>query len=61
MKKPLTIRLDEDVRQAADRLAKIEGRSLSGLIQKMLRDEAIRRGAFVATPLRAVAKAKNNT
>lgn len=53
-KKALTIRLDDDVRQAANRLAKIEGRSLSSLIQKMLRDEAVKRGTFVPQPLRAV-------
>ena len=51
-----TIRLDEDVRIAAERLCKAEGRSLAGLINKMLRDEAVSRGMFVPQPLRAVKK-----
>ena len=46
VKTPLVIRLDDDIRAALERLAQRDTRSLSGMVQKLIRDEALRSGAM---------------
>lgn len=59
MKRPLTVRLDDDVRAALERLAQRDSRSLSAMIQTLIKNQALKDGCYVHPPLSAVAKKSN--
>ena len=56
MKQALTIRLTPEARRALELLAQQDSRSMSGLIEKIIKDEAINKGCWSHTAPRAVAR-----
>ena len=48
----MTVRLSDDIKDALDRLCKRENRSMSNMIQTLIKNEAVKSGCYVPPPVR---------
>jgi len=56
MKKPITIRISVDVKAALLRLKQRNSRSMSGMVEHLIKQEALREGCYIHPPLSSVDK-----
>ena len=53
MKKPLTIRLSPEARQALEMLAQQDDRSMASYLNSVIKEKAVERGVWTPRPLRS--------
>lgn len=56
MRRPLTIRLTAEARQALERLAQQDDRSMSGYLSAVIKEKALQNGVWLHTAPKVVSK-----